>query len=754
MEQNYSEQQEEIRFSDYIKIVYHYRLLITCVFLLIFAITAVYTLKSPKIYQATAKVLLEDKGKQDLLFLANQGVNATTINNNMEIMKSRPVLGLAYQLVLKHKDSDTFPMVLSGAPISNMQAKLKVESKRETDLLAISYESTNPQEAMTTVNSVSEALQQQNTQYARLEFTTIREFLENQLDALSRRLQTSEEDLRAYKIENSMTELSEETKSLIEKSADAQALYEEAVTNSAIASKTYMYLKNQLVKQDSLISNVNNILATPYIDELRKNIVETQATIARLVSKNGYTMDHPQIKQLSDETDNLRGKLIAEISRVSAVKSGSSDPLEYRSDLIQKIAVAQIDMSVAVAKVEAMKSSVDNYNQRMTTLPDKELELARLTRNLAIDEKIHGIMVEKYEDAKVAEQAKMGNVRIIERAELPSIPIKPKTTMNMIIGLLLGLTVGIASAFIVHSMDTKIRTVEDLEALVKLPLVGTIPFINESSSGYEMLANIAGDAPDENQKEIEKSLQYVVAQLVTQYAPKSPISESYRTLRTNILAKKPQGPVTIMVTSSGPKEGKSTTISNLAIAFAQMNAKIVLVDFDMRRPMLQNKFAIEKETGSSDYLIDEDISVDNIIKQSGIPNLDLITSGFVPPNPAELLASSRVDQMLIDLKKRYDIVLIDTPPIIAVTDAMILAKKVDMLYLLIRIGQTEKGLVRRAREMMGNINASINGIIANGLVVQKYYSRYNNYYYYYYYYYGDNVPEKKRKNLPKILRKN
>ena len=150
--------------------------------------------------------------------------------------------------------------------------------------------------------------------------------------------------------------------------------------------------------------------------------------------------------------------------------------------------------------------------------------------------------------------------------------------------------------------------------------------------------NMIEQAEGENKEQLSKSLHYVMMQLVSHYAPKSPIAESYRTLRTNILAKKPTGSTTLLVTSSGPKEGKSTTIVNLAITLSQMNSRVLLVDMDMRRPVIHSKFGIEKENGLSDYLIDPDVTMDKVIKNSGINNLDVITSGFVPPNPSELIS--------------------------------------------------------------------------------------------------------------------
>nr|HPM05019.1 exopolysaccharide transport family protein [Candidatus Cloacimonas sp.] len=599
--------QDEIKLSDYLRIILQYRYLVVLVFTLVLVATIFYTARQPKIYSASARILLEDqKGNTDLMFLATPGVGKNTLNNQIELIRSKPIMTLAWEIMKKYPDWDTFPANLSASPAGTL-GRMKVESKRETDILTISFESTNQTEAMAAVNSIAEAIQQQNTQYARLEFTTIREFLETQLDAISRRLQSSENDLREFKNLNKLTELTTETQKLIELSSELEAEYESSLTDQAVKAKTLDMLNRQLREQDSLLVDVGNILKAPYINELRKQIVDTQALITKLVTKNEYPLDHPQILLLKREMENAKATLDLEVRKLVSL-SVNNDPLQTRNDLLAKIVQASIELEMARAKVDGLEQTTDMYDQRLIAIPNTELELARLTRNLLLDEKIHGIMMEKYEDAKIAEQAKVGNVRIIDFAERPSVPIKPRVSMNIMVGVILGLGLGIGAAFLVHSLDTKLRTLEDMENYVRLPIVGTIPLIRESESKLQEFNDMIEAAQGENREQLTRSMHFVMMQLVSHYAPKSPIAEAYRTLRTNILARKGEGSATLLITSSGPKEGKSTTIANLSITLAQMNSKVVLVDMDMRRPTIHAKFGLEKENGASDYLIDPDVS--------------------------------------------------------------------------------------------------------------------------------------------------
>ncbi len=750
--------EHEFNLFDYLRIALQYRFLIIGVFILVVVANILYTNRQAKVYQANGTILLEERSSDDFFIMTPTSTSRKSINNNIVILKSKPVAALAYQILLKHPQSDKLPITKLSHPISAIQT-ISASAIKDSDVLSLSYNSISPLEAMVVVNSVAEALYKQNTQYARRELTNIRQFLENQLDTITRRLQTSEEELRAYKIEYGLVSLAEETEQMIEKTSDIKVRLENAETDLQVKIKELEYQKSQLTEQDSLLINVNYVLTAPYISELQKSVLETQALITNLVTKNDYKPSHPQIIQLNSELQKAKESLKKEISNLVGVREGMTDPLGYRAELVERIATNQVLKQLAQAEVDGLRTIVEKYDQRLTTIPDKELELARLTRNKVLDEKIYSMMVEKYEDAKVAEQAKIGNIRIIQEAELPTVPIKPNKKRSFLIGIVMGLGAGFGLAFLIHAMDTKLKTVEDIYNHVRLPIFGTIPMIHESETQLTEMTKMIENAQGENKKQLQKNLAYVSGNLIAHYSPKSPVAESYRTLRTNIISKKKSsGSLALLVTSSGPKEGKSTTASNLAITFASMNTKVCLLDLDLRRPTVHTKFDLKKEVGVSDMLIEDDYDLSKYVKKTDVNNLDVFTSGFIPPNPAELISSNNMDKLLAVLRENYDYIVFDTPPVVAVTDAMILAKKVDMKIIVIRIGKTEKQVFQRTKELFRNVDEAINGVVVNGIYTQKYYSKYKQnyyYYYYYYYYYGEQAPNKhKKKGLNKFLRKN
>jgi capsular exopolysaccharide synthesis family protein len=261
-------------------------------------------------------------------------------------------------------------------------------------------------------------------------------------------------------------------------------------------------------------------------------------------------------------------------------------------------------------------------------------------------------------------------------------------------------------------------------------VLGSIPFISPQK--------VASHAKDQNGDILK-----IESRLITHFAPKSPISEAYRTLRTNLQYSKADRPIkTILVTSSGPGEGKSTSVANLAITFAQMGSKTLIIDTDLRRPVLHAIFDQSRTTGLTNILIGK-TTLQEVVRSTKIENLDLLVSGTLPPNPSELLASAAMEKLLKTITDRYDIVLFDSPPVIAVTDAAVLARKLDGIVLVVKSGETSRDAILRSRVLLENVNAHIFGVMLNGVKSDHMYGSYY-YYYHHYYYYGDGKHRKRK----------
>jgi len=437
----------------------------------------------------------------------------------------------------------------------------------------------------------------------------------------------------------------------------------------------------------------------------------------------------------------MKKQLNAEIKKLFASKTPVRDSLEPYWDVVQKVVDLQTENLALKAQVNELGKVVKKYTDKMDTLPDKSLKLARLERAKTLNENIYLMMKQKYEESRVTEAGQIGKIRIIDEAIPPEFPVSPKKKMNLLLGILVGLGLGIGIVFFMEYVDNSIKTIEDVEQL-GLPLLAAIPKIEPERENGSFFS-LPGKKEHHHSHVVDDSGQ-IAQRLVTHLRPKSPISEAYRSLRTQIQYAKAEKPIhTILVSSPGPGEGKSTSVTNLAITIAQMGGKTILVDSDLRRPVLHSLFGMRKDDGLTNFLVGN-AALEDIIRPTAVDNLYLMTSGILPPNPAELVGSKRMKTLIELLSKQFDYVLFDTPPIIAVTDAIVMAPMVDGVVVVVRSQKTDKDATQRAFELLNNVNARVSGVLLNDVSAAFTYGSYY-YYYYYYYYYGEGDGQKKKR---------
>jgi len=321
---------------------------------------------------------------------------------------------------------------------------------------------------------------------------------------------------------------------------------------------------------------------------------------------------------------------------------------------------------------------------------------------------------------------------VIAPAKEPLSPIKPRKALNLLIGLVVGLVLGVGLSFFLDSMDNSVKTAEEIETNFGIPVLGLIP-------------SIQSEGPRKKKRNGRDEISKIASTLVTKYTPRSPISEAYRAIRTNIQFSKIDAPLrSIVVTSAAPSEGKSTTVANLAFTTALAGAKTLLIDADLRRPVVHSLFGLEREPGMTNILA-ERLAPEKVIKPSGVENLDILTCGAIPPNPSELLGSQRMKELVQQLKAKYDLVLFDSPPVITVTDTAVLSNQVEGVVLVVLSHGTDRRALARAKSLLSNVNANILGSILNKIDLTGIGSSYDYYYHYHYYYYSDDGQNVKRK---------
>jgi len=373
----------------------------------------------------------------------------------------------------------------------------------------------------------------------------------------------------------------------------------------------------------------------------------------------------------------------------------------------------------------------------MRSLPEAERDLARLTRITSVNAGIYTFLLQKYEEARIARASTISNIDIVDPAIAPTKPVKPKKAQNLLLGLLFGCMLGIGLVFFQEYLDDTIKDAEEAKRIMGLPLLGVIPHIN----GRELKQNVSipKDEP-----------------LITQSEPRSAVAESFRSLRTNLHFTAINKQKKIMLfTSTFPGEGKSIITANEAVVISQTGARVLVIDCDFRRSSLHEKFGHSKTPGLSEILTG-DITFEKAKHVSGIPGLDLITAGTTPPNPSELLGSEEMRQLLLTQRENYDYVLIDAPPVLAVTDAPVLTTMSDIVILIMEAGRVPVKAAQHMREMLANVQAPVAGFVLNdktgsgetyGYYGSRYGRRYGYGYGYGYGYYTDNGQKANGKNF-------
>jgi len=777
--------EKQITLAEYIRILYRGRWIILISFATVFCFVAYYTYNTTPIYNATAKVMFKENAaaRKALLSVTNFGEKETMINNQVQILTSRTlaekvikrlkaseyadklvILGNSLQankktFGFKKTISKIFGGFLSGSKeneaittpendltdgyVSVLMGSISVTPIRNTDIVELSVSATSPFEAAYLTNTLAEVYQEENQLENQAEVKKVKDFLEEQLQIIQENLKNSETALKEYKEQEKVVALPEETSQIVTKVAEFEALTREAELELESTKKRLSYVDEELDKSKQNF-DTESIMANPFIDEIKKQMAELETEksryIASLVNKGLYDEQDPTIKAYNEKIKLLSEKFKARVTQLAANEIG--DPVA----LIERKIELESNIQSLIPRINALRGIVKEYNELLEAVPSKSLTLARLERTAKLDEKITLMMKEKFEESRITEVGQLGNVRIIDPARPPLAPIKPKKKMNLMLGVILGLGLGISITFMLEYLDNSVRYVEDIERL-NIPTLGTIPIIKIEETVRKSRRNgkVSGQIKLEDGNNNGHLLK---SRLITHFAPKSPISEAYRSLRTSIQFSRAESPTilkTIMITSSGPQEGKSTTVANLAITMAQMGSKILLVDTDLRRPILHSIFGLSRSKGISNYLVGK-IPIEEAILKTEIDNLYLMPAGTLPPNPSELLGSIRMQECLDGLKKSFDFILFDSPPVIAVTDAAVLGSKMDGVILVIKSGQTHKNAVERSYEILKNVcKRQILGALLNVVNVEGTYGSY--YYYYYHYYYGKSDSAKKKHHV-------
>ncbi len=710
--------QYELNIRDYWRIIRKRRnvIILSTALLTLLTFTISYIQKPTPLYEATASVKIDRATSIAGLFLEvitfSPGDNLAT---QTVIIRSFPVLervAKALGMIPKELSSEDIrknPQYLGI--ISQLQSKIRTEQVGSTNIIDIIVTSSDPDEAQKIANTVAEEFKEYSILEKNRQVIEARKFIEKQLKLVEARLKEAEGRLNRFRKETKIVSIGEEQRNLLRRFSDLEA------------------------RKDNIKSEIEEIMAEIKTVEQRKPLSgkslerfvtgEETPLILRLNTKLSdlllekdnllinYLPAHPKVKHLEDQINNVAKEMKDELN--SKLRA-----LRRESKIIDK--------------------RIDEFKDKVVLLPETSLQLARLERDVKINEDLFSLLKSKYQEALIKESEKIEEVSIVRNAMKPTSPKNPPKTMpNTFVGLLVGLVFGLIVAFVWESLDTSIGTIEDVEAYINVPVLGVVPYIDPNNTREELKKLYPG---------LDEDMYRIYTTMISHFLPKSIASESYRALRTNVeFLQKNKGVKVLVVTSSSTGEGKTTAVINLAITIAQMGKRVLIVDGDLRNHAIHNYFGLDREPGVTDAILgnvrwDEAVRnitdimlgrlrVEDLLVTSGLDNVSVLTAGSTLPNPSEFLNSATVDEMIKEMRKNYDYILFDAPPVLPVADTVILGSKVDGVLIVYQVGKIARSALKRSKHILDNVNANIVGVILNGLRAEVSPDFYHMSYYYY-----------------------
>jgi len=585
----------------------------------------------------------------------------------------------------------------------------------DASIVTLRYESTDTIRVSEVLNLLAASFidRRQTVQTTQARSTVA--FLEEQIDTLQRQLAAAEDTLVAYEQGEQVVSLGAE--------ADAQ------VTQLANLQAQRFQVENDRQTLQELVTEVEQQAESG--DAMAPSPYRRLIAFPPLLQNQGVGQLLSQLNTLSTErTELLRQRLPAD------------EDVQNLTQQIQGIEDQLRDLSLGYlrslnSQVGNLDQQLEGFQQELERIPEQRVEQLRLTRETEVLGSIYSLLSNRLEESRIVTAIEDPSVRVVDPAILPPEPVRPRTILNLLLGAVLGAMLGVGIAYTRESMDDTVHTREDIQkATGDVPILGMIPRISEKLAGERNLASDTG---------------HLESRLVAGRDPRNPVSEAYRSLRTNLTFANPDDPPRVVVfTSALPQDGKSTSAANLAITLAQQGHKTLLIDADLRRGVLNTVFGCDRQPGLSNLLAGQ-VKVEESIREVALGHsgsISFMPSGDFPPNPAELLGSSRMKRAIEELEKDFDFIIVDSPPLTIVTDAAVLGTKVHGVVLVARANETAKGALTYAVEQLQNVRARILGTILNDVDYRRdsrYGSRYGRYGYYYQYYYGEDGTRKDSK---------
>ncbi len=656
----------------------------------------------PRIYDAASKIEVRSGASQEFKVDPVQSLGSSDGGSNkmaaeVVILQSDSLLfTVATELNLANNadflDGKKPAIYQSLADLSVREATLrrfhsnfKVQLVPKTDIIRLSYSSLDAKLSAEIINRIVADYIQRSYETRYLSTQRVSQWLSGQLDDLKRQVETSQEQMLDLQRKLGTLGFDPSHNQNATALEDLSTAVAQAGITRILAESRYreMATMDPNTIEDSIDSTHGS--TAPALTTLRASISTAKATLADLQANLGP--NHPQVKAQKAQLEALQVEQDSEQSRL--------------------LAQAKENFVIAKASEQRILESLDSEKAKAYKMRDNLVEYTLRTREYESNRTLYEGLLQRLRTAGVEAGLESLEIDVVDPAMPAAAPtLRPKSTI-VLTALIVGATLGIILAFLLESLDTGIHSIADVESITQLPSLAMVPKVRRGG-------------------EVLESMSIAQKNLDTLTSPKSQFSEALRSLRTSLLLSSASPPKYILFTSATPAEGKTTIATNTAVIFAQGGTRVLLIDADMRRPAIHPRFGISGRTGLSTLLTGSSTFADTIQNVPEAPTLDIIVSGPVPPFPAELLGSKAMLALLKSAGELYDYILIDSPPILSVTDGVILAREADAVVLVVRHGKSSRHIIRRARDLLIRADAPITGIVLNAVDLNS--SEYQGYY--------------------------
>lgn len=586
---------------------------------------------------------------------------------------------------------------------SSQRPKITVDSVKDTDLIKIAVEDPQPARAATVANALTERYIRQNKYLNRQTASNGRMFVEKQMRQVQADLGVAEKRLRDFRERSGTVALDSETNALITRVADSETACTQAETESRALRAQSEVLARQLKGTPARIVLSNNFADNPVVTQLQSEIAKLEVQRAGLLKE--FVPQSPEVAAVQSQIEWAKARIESEVGKVIVQQQETLNPL-YQETLRQYSSLQGQAMAQS-GRVKGLREAVEQQRQTLAGLPQRQLELAQLVRSATELEKTYALLNDKYQELKVQEAAVLPNARVIDSAHASPSPVRPNRRVNLVLGVLIGAMLGLGLVFLQEQLDTTVKSPEELERHLGIPTLGVVALVKN---------------PGER--------------LLSEADSRSGVAETFRMIRSSIQFASVSAPVrSLMVTSPSPGEGKSTTAANLAMVMAQKGLRVILIDCDLRRPTVHTTFKISNTVGLTTAVVGM-AQPEEVLFKSTVENLCVVPAGPLPPNPAELLESTKAREVFDRFKDVADLVIFDTPPCTVLADASVVATQTDGAVLVLHGSKTDRRAAQRAVHLLREAGTRLFGAVLNKVNLEREGYYYQNYYQYYYYYGG------------------